>query len=560
MLANMPHSRKLLVMVGVMMALFLAALDQTIVATALPRIVQEFHGLEHLSWVIAAYLLASTVVVPIYGKLSDIYGRKPFILSAIVLFLVGSVLSGISQNMLQLVLFRAIQGLGGGAIFANAFAVVGDLYPPAERGRWQGLLGGVFGLSSIIGPTLGGWLTDHASWRWNFFINIPVGIVAFAAVASLLPHIAPGRKGRSVDYAGAIFLTVSLVSLLLALIWGGTQYPWTSTTILALFATALVGLISFLGVERRAPEPVLPLSLFSNPIFLVSIVALFFVGIGMFGAIVFIPLYAQLVLGVSATHSGTILTPLTLAFVAASVFSGQVTSRTGRYKAIAVAGLALATVALFAMSRMSASTSSGSLILRMIATGLGIGATLPVFTLAVQNAFEHGKLGIATASTQLFRSIGATVGTAVLGTVLNARLAHELGNLAADPFIRMAASVIPSAPIGSRADANTLQTILTQPGRGMIEARLGALPPALRSQAHEAFASFVLRARAAFAVSITETFLIAAALMGVALVVSLFLREIPLRRTHTERPAEELGQELGIEGSVLPARDEPGIL
>jgi EmrB/QacA subfamily drug resistance transporter len=538
MLATMPHSRKLLVMVGVMMALFLAALDQTIVATALPRIVQDFHGLEHLSWVIAAYLLASTVVVPIYGKLSDIYGRKPFILSAIVLFLVGSVLSGISQNMLQLVLFRAIQGLGGGAIFANAFAVVGDLYPPAERGRWQGLLGGVFGLSSIVGPTLGGWLTDHASWRWNFFINIPVGIVAFAAVASLLPHIASNRKGRSIDYAGAVFLTVSLVSLLLGLIWGGTQFPWSSTTILALFGAALAGLVLFVLTERRAPEPVLPLSLFSNNIFLVSIVALFFVGIGMFGAIVFIPLYAQLVLGVSATHSGTILTPLTLAFVAASVFSGQVTSRTGRYKAIAVGGLVLATAALFVMSRMSATTSPGSLILRMVATGLGIGATLPVFTLAVQNAFEHAKLGIATASTQLFRSIGATVGTAVLGTVLNARLARELGNLAADPFIRIAASAVPSARLGTRADANSLQMILTQPGRGMIEARLQELPPALRAQAQEAFAAFLIRARQAFAVSITETFVIAAALMGVALVVSLFLKEIPLRRTHAEHPSE----------------------
>jgi EmrB/QacA subfamily drug resistance transporter len=537
MLATMPPSRKLLVMVGVMMALFLAALDQTIVATALPRIVQDFHGLEHLSWVIAAYLLASTVVVPIYGKLSDIYGRKPFILSAIVLFLVGSVLSGISQNMLQLVLFRAIQGLGGGAIFANAFAVVGDLYPPAERGRWQGLLGGVFGLSSIVGPTLGGWLTDHASWRWNFFINIPVGIVAFAAVASLLPHIASNRKGRSIDYAGAVFLTVSLVTLLLGLIWGGTQFPWSSTTILALFGAALAGLVLFVLTERRAPEPVLPLSLFSNNIFLVSIVALFFVGIGMFGAIVFIPLYAQLVLGVSATHSGTILTPLTLAFVAASVFSGQVTSRTGRYKAIAVGGLVLATAALFVMSRMSATTSPGSLILRMVATGLGIGATLPVFTLAVQNAFEHAKLGIATASTQLFRSIGATVGTAVLGTVLNARLARELGNLAADPFIRIAASAVPSARLGTRADANSLQMILTQPGRGMIEARLQELPPALRAQAQEAFAAFLIRARQAFAVSITETFVIAAALMGVALVVSLFLKEIPLRRTHAD-PSE----------------------
>jgi len=536
-LADIPGSRKLLVMLGVMLALFLAALDQTIVATALPRIVQDFHGLEHLSWVIAAYLLASTVVVPVYGKLSDIYGRKPFILSAIVLFLIGSVLSGISQNMLQLVLFRAVQGLGGGAIFANAFAVVGDLYPPAERGRWQGLLGGVFGLSSIVGPTLGGWLTDHASWRWNFFINIPVGIVAFAAVASLLPHIAPERKGRSIDYPGALLLTVSLVSLLLALIWGGTQYPWGSAVILGLFAAAFTGLLLFGLVEHRAREPVLPLSLFSNPIFSVSMATLFLVGIGMFGAIVFIPLFAQLVLGVSATNSGTILTPLTLAFVTASVISGQLTSRTGRYKAIAVSGLALATVALYSMSRMTAGTSQASLIARMVATGLGIGATLPVFTLAVQNAFDHSKLGIATASTQLFRSVGATVGTAVLGSVLNARLARELGDLARDPFIRVASRAYPAAHL-DHADANSLQMILTQPGRGRIEAELAHLPLGPASQAHAAFYAFVARAREAFAASIAETFLIAAVLMGVAFVVALFLKEIPLRRTHGEIPSQ----------------------
>ncbi len=521
MLANIPKSRKLLVMLGVMLALFLAALDQTIVATALPRIVQEFHGLEHLSWVIAAYLLASTVVVPIYGKLSDIYGRKPFILSAIVLFLVGSVLAGISQNMLQLVLSRAIQGLGGGAIFANAFAVVGDLYPPAERGRWQGLLGAVFGISSIIGPTLGGWLTDHASWRWNFFINIPVGIVAFAGIVTLLPHIDPSRKAKRIDYWGALLLTISLVALLLALIWGG----------------ALLGVVFFVLVERRAEDPVLPLTLFSNPIFSVSIAALFFVGIGMFGAIVFIPLYAQLVLGVDATHSGTIMTPLTLAFVAASVFSGQLTSRTGRYKAIAVAGLVVATAALFLMSRMSASTSPGSLILRMIATGLGIGATLPVFTLAVQNAFEHSKLGIATASTQLFRSIGATVGTAVLGSVLNARLARELGNLVEDPFIRLAMRAHPGLHL-ERADANALQAILTQPLRGSLDAQLARLPAAEAAQAHQAFVSFLARSRQAFAVSITETFFIAAVLMGIGLCLSFFLREIPLRKSHADRPSQ----------------------
>jgi len=558
-LANIPNRRKLLVMLGVMLALFLAALDQTIVATALPRIVQEFHGLEHLSWVVASYLLASTVVVPIYGKLSDLYGRKPFILAAIVIFIVGSVLSGLSRSMLQLVFFRAIQGLGAGAIFANAFAVVGDLYAPAERGRWQGLLGGVFGLSSIVGPTLGGWLTDTASWRWNFFINIPVGMVAFAAVGSLLPHIEPERKGRKIDYGGALLLTLALVSLLLALIWGGTQYPWGSPIILGLFAVALVGILVFILVERRVEEPILPLSLFSNRIFAVSMVALFLVGIGMFGSIVFIPLYAQLVLGVNATHSGTILTPLTLAFVTASVISGQLTSRTGRYKGVAVVGLALATVALFSMSRMSATTSSLSLVLRMIATGLGIGATLPVFTLAVQNAFEHEMLGVATASSQLFRSIGATVGTAVLGSVLNARLSHELGSFGQNPWLRVVSEAVPLAHL-ERADANSLQAILTQPGRGMIETRLAQLPPAIRTPAHDAFLSYLARAREAFAASITETFLIAAVLMGAAFLVSFFLREIPLRKTHAERPGESAGTELGVERGVFPAGDEPGVL
>ena len=554
MLADMPSSRKLLVMLGIMLALFLAALDQTIVATALPRIVQEFHGLEHLSWVFTAYLLASTVIVPIYGKLSDIYGRKPFILSAIVLFLVGSVLSGLSRNMTQLVLFRAIQGLGGGAIFANAFAVVGDLYPPAERGRWQGLLGAVFGLSSIVGPMLGGWLTDHASWRWNFFINIPVGIVAFAGMVALLPHIEPGRKGRGIDVLGALLLTAALVALLLGLIAGGA-HSWTSPKVLTLLGGALIGLLLFVGQERRAPEPILPLSLFGNPIFTVSITALFLVGIGMFGAIVFIPLYAQLVLGADATGSGTILMPLTLAFVTASVVAGQVTSRTGRYKAVAVLGLALATVALAAMARMTAATTSGSLIVRMVATGLGIGATLPVFTLAVQNAFEHSKLGIATASTQLFRSVGATVGTAVLGSVLNARLAKELGSIGSDPFIRMAMRAHPGMHL-ERVDANSLQAILTQPVRGFLERQLSSMPPPEGPRAHAALLQFVARAREAFAVSITETFLIAAVLMGVAWIVALFLREIPLRRSHVERPGEAAA-ELAMERSVLPAEDEP---
>ncbi len=419
MLAAIPKSQKLFVMIGVMLAMLLAALDQTIVATAMPRIVHELNGLEHLSWVFTAYLLSSTVVVPIYGKLSDIYGRKYFILGAIVIFLIGSVLSGLSQNMFQLIAFRAIQGLGGGAIFANAFAIIGDLFPPAERGRWQGLFGGVFGLASVIGPTLGGYLTDHASWRWNFFINIPVGILALAVVGFLMPKIVPDIKDRSVDFLGSAILAIGLVSLLLGLVRGGS----------VLFLVAAISTAIFIAVERKVKEPVLPLDLFKNSIFSVSMFIIFFTGVGMFGAILYVPLFAQLVLGVSATNSGTILTPLTLSLVAGSIITGQIISKTGRYKWMAVFGLALATASLYLLSTMTAQTTQMQLLFRMIITGLGIGTTLPIFTLAVQNAFDHSKLGVATASTQLFRSIGGTVGTAVLGGVLNSNLASKSKDL-----------------------------------------------------------------------------------------------------------------------------------
>jgi len=479
------NSQKVTVMMGVMLALLMAALDQTIVATAMPRIVRELNGFPHLSWVFTAYMLSSTVTVPIYGKLSDMYGRKYFILAAVIIFMTGSVLSGLSQNMTQLILFRALQGIGGGGIFANAFAIIGDLFPPSERGRWQGLFGGVFGIASVVGPTLGGWITDNASWRWNFFINIPVGILAILVIAFLMPKVVPAIKNRSVDFLGALFLTSGLVTLLLGLVRGGVQS--------GLFAISFISLLFFVIVEQRAKEPILPLTLFKNPVFSVSSFIVFLMGVGMFGAILYVPLFAQLVLGISATNSGTVLTPLMLGMVVASITTGQLVSRTGRYKWFAVAGVGIAGIGLYLLSGMTAQTSQLELILRLITTGIGLGMTMPIFTLVVQNAFDHSKLGVATASTQLFRSIGGTVGTAVLGGVLNSRLSE-----------------------------------------------------------------FIVKTKEAFASSITEVFLIATGLMGIAFITSFFLKEIPLRKSYAKRPAlEEAGIEIGVEEGQLPAKDEP---
>ncbi|MFA5933478.1 MAG: MDR family MFS transporter [Microgenomates group bacterium] len=498
MLAEISTKQKTLVMLGVLLAIFLAALDGTIVGTAMPTIAKELGGLNHISWVFTAYMLASTVTVPIYGKLSDIYGRKWFFFSGIIIFMIGSVLSGLSQDMIQLIIFRSLQGIGGGAIMANAFAIVGDIFTPRERGKWQGVLGATFGLASIVGPILGGIITDSFSWRWNFYINIPVGILALLAIGLFIPKITLSIRECSIDFLGAITLALGLITLLLGVVWGGTEYPWQSVQIIGLLISALILLLSFCFIEKSAKEPIIPMHLFKNSIFSVSIISSFFFGAGMFGAALYIPLFAQGAMGITATNSGSLMTPMVIMQVLTNIIGGRIVSGTGKYKIVTVSGLAVATIGMFLLSQMSTATSQFDLTFRMIFLGMGMGAAMPVFTVIVQNAFEHSKLGVVTSSIQLFRSIGGTIGIAILGSLFNSGLAKDLTSMPKN---------------------------------------------------------------IAFANSLSPVFLTAASFVGVGFIASLFLKEIPLRVSHKEEPLlEKIGQELDTEYGQAQAKDQPDLI
>ncbi|MBM7662553.1 EmrB/QacA subfamily drug resistance transporter [Bacillus mesophilus] len=515
---NLDHKRKITIMIAIMSAMLFAALNQTIVGTALPRIVSDLGGIEYFNWVFTIFMLTSSVTAILVGKLSDIYGRKPFILIGIGIFIVGSLLCGTAGTIIHLIAYRGIQGLGAGMIMSTAFTAVGDLFSPRERGRWQGLMGSVFGLASVFGPTLGGWIVDHIHWKWVFWVFLPFGIIAFLLIVSLFPTT-ERRPSEKIDYLGSILITFIIVPVLLAFSWAGNQYEWTSYTILGLFTASIISLLLFIQVERKVTSPVLPLDLFKNDIFSLSNGIGFLLGAGMFGTIMYMPFFVQGVIGTSATASGLIMMPMTLSMVASSSIIGQYITKTGKYKIFALGGLLLMTAGLISMSFMSSETSNLVAVMNMIIVGFGLGACFPVFTLTVQNAVSHSNLGVATASTQLFRQIGGTVGVAVLGSVMTIRMEDKMKELVA--------GLPPETDRTGLANFSNPQ-ILMNPDQ-LDQAKNSLTPEML-----PLFEQLVGTLRESLAFSLTGVFLIGAAIMTIAFLLTFFLREIPLRHSNNE--------------------------
>ncbi len=484
--------RVLAIYAGLMTVLMLAAIDQTIVATALPRIVSDIGGLTSYSWVITSYMLASTVTVPLYGKLGDVHGRRTLFMVAISIFLVGSALCGLAQNMTELVLFRAVQGLGAGGLFPLALATIGVIVPPRDRGRYQGLIGATFAAASIAGPALGGLIVDHTTWRWIFYVNIPVGLLALLVISITMPKRTEKRE-HSIDYRGFFLLAAGTTALLLALVWAGRQYAWSSPQVITAFGAAGFLLGMFALAERKVKEPILPFDLLRQRTVAAGVASMALVGMAMFGTIAFVPLFVQGVIGTSATSSGVVLTPLIIGAVGMSILSGQWVSRTGHYRLNTIIGPIILGTGLFLLSRMDTSTTNAEAARNMVIAGVGLGLMMQVFVLVVQNSVSIRQMGSATALTQFSRQIGATLGVTLMGVIVNQGLPEGVG------------------------------------AEGSVVHRL---PPALRED---------------LASALQPAFLAAAILCVVVLVIVLFgIREVPLRKGFEEPSlADELGEGAG---------------
>ena len=516
-------------MTGLVLAVLLAALDQTIVGTAEPRIIAQLSGFDRYPWVSTTYLLTSTLAVPIFAKLSDMYGRKWFFLGGASMFVLTSMLCGAAgkvnftglDGMNQLILFRGLQGIGAGMMMGLAFTIIGDVFSPAERGKYQGFFAAAWGLASIFGPTLGGWLTDHVSWRACFYVNMPVGVIAIIAIYWQFPELHPEGVERRLDWAGVLSLIFCIVPLLLALTWV-TDYGWDSTRVEALLALSAVMLVAFLYAETRAIEPLIPLSLFRDPVISLCSVAVFVLGMGMFGVIIYLPLFMQGVLGVSATQSGNLLTPMMMGAVAGSLITGQLNLRLRSYKHAAVAGSILVAAGMILFARMSGETRPIEVIRAMVIGGLGMGLLQPVYTVAVQNAAPRKYMGAATASTAFFRSIGSTMGVAVFGSVLLTSYHKDL------------TVGVPSTPAGAlKLFSNPL---LLGQMRPKLDSTFGSYAGGM-----DVLHKLLGNVRTGLIHGLQDIFFISAILMSAAVILHILLKDVKLRHHHAPEPEVPVG-------------------
>jgi EmrB/QacA subfamily drug resistance transporter len=516
----LPKRQVMITMGGVMIAIFLASLDQTIVATAIPRIVTDLGGFDRFAWVTTSYLVASTAVIPIVGKLSDMYGRKVFFIGGILVFVLGSVLAGVAQDMNQLIAFRAIQGVGGGVVFSSAFISIGDLFQPAERGKYMGFIAGIFALSSVVGPVVGGFLTDALSWRWVFYINVPLGLPIAIAFIKFFPNPRAKTYTRGIDYPGIVLLLLTIVPAMLGLSWGGSQYEWSSPQVVGVLALAAASAVAFVIVEMRAAEPIMPLHIYREPIIAVALLASLLLGVSMFAGSVFMPLYFQGALGESATNSGSFLTPMMLGTVVGATLVGQLMSRTGgHYRVLGMASVALMAGGLYMMTRIDIDTARGVVIGSMVLMGFGMGGTFPAYNIAIQNAVAYRNLGVATSAAQFVRSIGAAVGLAVMGSLLTTRFASGVESAVSE-------EVLAKVPTGILDDLKSNPDALVNEEQiAELTSRLSEVGPETASVTQPLLAGM----REALASSIGEVFLVALIVAVVALVITAFLKEIPLK-------------------------------
>ena len=517
---------------AILLALFLFALDQTVVGTALPRIVTDLRGNDLYTWVVTTYLLTSTISGPIYGKLSDLFGRRPIIIWSVSVFLIGSVLAGLSQEMWQLILFRGLQGLGGGAIFPVALAVVADLYTPAERGKFLGFFGAVFGLSSLVGPAIGGLITDNFSWHWIFYVNVPIGLVSLVVLWRLLPAIRRPDAARNIDYIGAALFTAALVPFLIGLTNKQTG-EWTDPAVGGLIVLGLVVAAVFLFVESRAAEPIVPLALFRQSEFTISVVAMSLAAFGFFGAVIFLPRYFQVVAGASATESGYNILPLLAGLIVTAIASGQIVARTGRYKLLMIGSLVLLAGGLLLLTNLRAETDRPILWLWMLVAGIGIGPSFAVFTLIVQNAVSADRVGVATSSLTFFQQIGGTIGLTLASTVFASRLVTEIPD-------QLVATGVPPQMVAQFASGGATQFA----GTGDLGQQILAnVPATARSAVEPLIPNIVAGIHEAFSIALASTFWVGIIAAVIAVGFVAFLREVPMRATFEMREPSRVAEE-----------------